>query len=140
MVVPLNASTPNSGRPFRFTRQFRLKSPLVIRQILRDGQAARRRFSAFRVISGRRTSGNLPSFAFVVSRDAGPAVTRNRIKRRLREAVRLQRAFWPTHPVGVVFRVNNDDAASMEFEVLKDDVRQALKFADGAADVRITNA
>ena len=129
MVVPLSATPLSNGRPFRFSRQFRLKSPLAIRQILQDGASARRRFDAFRVIAAEPSSRGVSCFAFVVSRDAGSAVERNRIKRRLREAVRLQRDFWPTAPTPVIFRVNSGKAARMPFEELKSDVRQALAFA-----------
>lgn len=129
MVVPLNATPSSNGRPFRFSRQFRLKSPLAIRQILQDGASARRRFDAFRVIAGGPSSRGASHFAFVVSRDAGSAVERNRVKRRLREAVRLQRDSWPTSPTPVVFRVNSRELARMPFERLKSEVRQALEFA-----------
>lgn len=129
MVVPLNATPSSNGRPFRFSRQFRLKSPLAIRQILQDGASARRRFDAFRVIAGGPSSRGASHFAFVVSRDAGSAVERNRVKRRLREAVRLQRDSWPTSPTPVVFRVNSGELARMPFERLKSEVRQALEFA-----------
>lgn len=129
MVVPLNATPSSNGRPFRFSRQFRLKSPLAIRQILQDGASARRRFDAFRVIVGGPSSRGASHFAFVVSRDAGSAVERNRVKRRLREAVRLQRDSWPTSPTPVVFRVNSGELARTPFERLKSEVRQALEFA-----------
>lgn len=130
MVVPLNATPSSNGRPFRFSRQFRLKSPLAIRQILQDGASARRRFDALRVVAGEPSSRGVSHFAFVVSRDAGSAVLRNRIKRRLREAVRLQRDAWPKSPTPVILRVNSGKTARMPFERLKSEVRQALEFAD----------
>jgi ribonuclease P protein component len=137
MVVPLNATPSGSGRPFRFSRQFRLKSPLAIRRIIADGASSRRRWDAFRLVWSElpgfaRT--NHPSFAFVVSRHAGPAVVRNRIKRRLREAVRLQRDVWPLRPTQIIIRVNEGKAAVVSFEDLREQVRSALTTVKASAE------
>jgi ribonuclease P protein component len=132
MVVALNATPSFDGKPFRFTRQFRLKSPLAIRQAMQDGQSVRKRYHGFRVVCAAAALGSvsrIPQFAFVVSRDAGPAVTRNRIKRRLREAVRIQRDSWPTAPSRVIFRVNESTVATAPFLDLLAEVDSALQFS-----------
>lgn len=129
MVVPLNATPSGNGRPFRFTRQFRLKSPVVIRRILQGGLTMRRQWDTLRVVWAESACPNplrQPRFAFVVSRHAGPAVTRNRIKRRLREAVRLQRESWPSEPVDVIIRVREHNLDDLSFEDLQAQVRSAL--------------
>lgn len=131
MVVRLSAAPSSHIHPFRFSRQSRLKSPRTIRQIMQDGASLRRRFGAFRLVCSLRPDVNLhesPRFAFVVSRSAGPAVVRNRIKRRLREAVRLQRADWPKQPAEVIIRVNEGNAAVVPFGDLKTQIHEALSF------------
>ncbi len=132
MVVALNATPSFDGKPFRFTRQFRLKSPLAIRQAMQDGQSVRKRYDGFRVVCAVPPSSkqsHMPQFAFVVSRDAGPAVLRNRIKRRLREAVRIQRDAWPIGPARVIFRVNESTVAAAPFLELLAKVDSALQFS-----------
>jgi ribonuclease P protein component len=141
MVVALNATPYFDGRPFRFSRQFRLKSPLAIRQVLQDGASTRKRFEGFRVICAVAPAdarSHLPQFAFVVSRDAGPAVARNRIKRRLREAVRLGRYAWPTTSSRVIFRVNDPQVAYVPFNELKVQVAEALSFSKQAVTSRMS--
>jgi len=140
MVVALNATPSFDGKPFRFSRQFRLKSPLAIRQAMQDGQSVRKRLHGFRVVCAAVAAGTqtrVPQFAFVVSRDAGPAVTRNRIKRRLREAVRIQRDAWPTAPSRVIFRVNESTVAALPFLDLLAEVDSALRFSKNSAIARL---
>jgi ribonuclease P protein component len=138
-MVALNATSSLDGKPFRFSRQFRLKSPLAIRQAMQDGQSVRKRYDGFRVVCAVAASGSqpqTPQFAFVVSRDAGPAVTRNRIKRRLREAVRIQRDSWPTAPSRVIFRVNESTVATAPFLDLLVEVDSALQFSKKSVRMR----
>lgn len=129
MVVALNATPSGNGRTFRFSRQFRLKSPQAIRQVMQDSGSSRKRYDWFRVVCAAGTTGDSPRFAFVVSRDAGPAVVRNRIKRRFREAVRLQRESWPINSARVIFRVNEGTVAETPFENIATQVRLALNFS-----------
>ena len=61
---------------------------------------------------------------FTVGRALGGAVQRNRMKRRLREAVRLSRP-WPGADVDVVVNPKKS-VQTMDFEALLNEVRQAF--------------
>ena len=132
-VTTVSASTaPHSddtqGQSLSFPRRCRLKSPLTIRD-LSGRPTGRQRWDAFRLAwrnAGNAESDHLPRFAFVVSRQAGGAVRRNRTKRRLREAVRRNRALWP-RGVDIVLRANGDRAARGTFAQLFDTVGRALR-------------
>jgi ribonuclease P protein component len=120
-----------------FPRRCRLKSPLTIRD-LSGNPTGRQRWDAFRLawrFAPDSDAGRLPRFAFVVSRFAGPrgsglpqsgAVRRNLTKRRLREAVRRNRALWP-RGVDIVLRANGDLAAKGTFAQLFETVGRALR-------------
>lgn len=56
---------------------------------------------------------------------------RNRIKRRLREAVRTQRDLWPAQPVDIIFRVNDPAAGVLSFTDLSAQVSEALLAVKG---------
>ena len=79
---------------------------------------------------------------FTVGRAFGGAVQRNRLKRRLREAVRLSKP-WPDLDVDVVINPKKP-AVTLEFEPLMNEVRQAfvtiekklLKSAAGGSENR----
>lgn len=101
----------------------------MIRQILTDSASLRRRFGAFRLICRRNhgEDGVEPRFAFVISRDVGTAVMRNRLRRRLREAVRLSREAWPRQDSDLVFRIYDDRAAKIPFAELIEQVKTAIE-------------
>lgn len=64
--------------------------------------------------------------AFVVSKRLGKAHARNRIKRRLREAARLNRTCWPDD-ADIVFRATGPEIATLPFTKLAHDVQTSLQ-------------
>ena len=68
--------------------RYRLTGAKQFSRIHREGQSAANRFLVIRFLSNGLDRSR---FAFLVSRRIGNAVVRNRVKRRLREAVRLTR-------------------------------------------------
>lgn len=83
------ASRPSAGKRARFPRSARLLRHADFERVYKQGQ---RHFSAhMTVFYLRRAEGDGPRIGFTVGRAMGGAVVRNRIKRRLREAVRLTR-------------------------------------------------
>ncbi len=74
-------------------RRFRLTGSKRFSQINREGNSAANRFLVIRVLSSGLDRSR---FGFVISKRIGNAVVRNKVKRRLREAVRLSqvKAGW----------------------------------------------
>ncbi|MEW5701610.1 MAG: ribonuclease P protein component [Candidatus Zixiibacteriota bacterium] len=131
------------ARSQSFPSYCRLKSPLVIRAVLHSPESRRKRFGAFRVVGSmaardRRPAhlAGMPRFAFVVSRRAGPAHVRNRIRRRLRESVRTQRELWPA-AMAVIYITDSGEAARVSFASLREQVRESLVWIGNQAHGRI---
>ena len=82
-----SADVSESGRRSKFPRSVRLLRHADFERVYKQGQ---RHFAAcMTVFYLRRAEGDGPRVGFTVGRVLGGAVVRNRMKRRLREAVRL---------------------------------------------------
>ena len=83
----MSGSTANDG--FRFGKELRVRSTREFAAIQKRGRKVHS--SNFVVLSFRQSPARTSRFGFAVSRRVGNAVTRNRLKRRLREMFRLHR-------------------------------------------------
>ena len=120
------AAKAGAGFPRGFSRLGRLLKHSDFERVYKQG---RRHFSShITVFYLRRAEGALPDrgprVGFTVGRVLGGAVQRNRIKRRLREAVRLRRAVLQ----GAVDVVINPKKSvlTVEFSVVLEEVGRAL--------------
>ena len=93
LVLNGGADVPGSGQRNRFPRSVRLLRHADFERVYKQG---RRHFAAhmtvfylLRPVNGDKGSGAGPRVGFTVGKMLGGAVVRNRMKRRLREAVRL---------------------------------------------------
>jgi len=138
-----NKGTRRSGR-FAFPHDARLLRHADFERVYKQG---RRHFSASmtvfyllrqpQVAGTQATTDSGLRIGFTVGRVLGGAVQRNRMKRRLREAVRLSRP-WPTVDVDVV--VNPKKALlTLPFDAVLNEIRQVFvvigkKLAKGVDD------
>jgi ribonuclease P protein component len=120
------AQNVTAGKKFPNSRRLLKHS-----DFLRVYQSGRRQFTGnMTVFYLRRDSvvaGTGPRVGFTVGKVLGGAVERNRIKRRMREAVRLS---WPVceGPVDVVFNPRKS-VLTLPFAKLVDEVAHALRLA-----------
>jgi ribonuclease P protein component len=114
----------------RFRRESRLRSAADFQRVRRVGK---RRQGKYLTLSFARApqdpdreSAEPPStrVGFSVSKRVGDAVTRNRVKRRLREAVR--RCLWQVAPGWDMIVTARPEAASADYIALRDDVTTVL--------------
>jgi ribonuclease P protein component len=124
----VSAIAPNGGahlpaRPARFPRSVRLLRHADFERVYKQG---RRHFAShMTVFYLRREEGVSLRVGFTVGRVLGDAVQRNRMKRRLREAVRLQ-GLTTRMPVDVVINPKKS-LLTAEFETIKSEVVRALE-------------
>jgi ribonuclease P protein component len=128
-IVP-NGSPDLSGpgSRARFSRSSRLLRHADFERVYKQGQ---RHFAAhMTVFYLRRAQGDAARVGFTVGRVLGGAVDRNRMKRRLREAVR--RTLPPGVPVDVVINPKKS-LLTADFTELLDEVSRAFAVIQKAA-------
>ena len=121
-IVPNGSSDLfGPGSRARFSRSSRLLRHADFERVYKQGQ---RHFAAhMTVFYLRRAKGDAARIGFTVGRVLGGAVDRNRMKRRLREAVR--RHLPPGVPVDVVINPKKS-LLTAEFTELLDEVSRAF--------------
>jgi ribonuclease P protein component len=113
----------NPVMPAKFSRGARLRRRADFERIYKQG---RRHFgSHITAFYLARPGGNGLRVGFTVGRAIGNAVDRNRIKRRLREAVRLH---WPPSPVCADVVIHpKKSVLKLEFTALSDEITRAFE-------------
>jgi ribonuclease P protein component len=121
-IVPNGSSDLSGpGSRARFSRSSRLLRHADFERVYKQGQ---RHFAAhMTVFYLRRAQGDAARVGFTVGRVLGGAVDRNRMKRRLREAVR--RHLQPGVPVDVVINPKKS-LLTADFTELLDEVSRAF--------------
>ena len=127
-------------RDERFSREFRLRSSASFQRVRRTGKRRQGRFVTLLFARAAQANGVDPAPArvgFSVSKRVGDAVTRNRVKRRLREVVR--RRLWQVAPGWDMILTARPEAASADYTALRTDVEmlftqaRVLRLPDSAS-------
>src|SRR4051812_11875163 len=92
--VPTAALGSAGKRPLRLLRSDRLRKRFEFRRVRNEGRRVHTASFVIQVASRAEPGARL---GLTVSRKSGSSVRRNRIKRLLREAFRLQRETFPQH-------------------------------------------
>ena len=119
----------HEGGTARFPSEFRLKKRTDFKRVYEDGtKRVGRYFSLFILPTGREGR-----IGIVVSRRFGKAVERNRIKRLIREAYRLNRAKFVGMDLVVIprERCKGKDAQEIERALITEVTEAALEVKDG---------
>jgi ribonuclease P protein component len=129
-----NGSSNVSGGRARFPRSARLLRHADFERVYKHG---RRHFAAhMTVFYLARSEGEGLRVGFTVGRVLGGAVLRNRMKRRLREAVRLQR---PAESAAVDVVINPKKALlTADFAELQNEVSRAFEVIRKSVEKRAT--
>ena len=138
---PVSALAPNrglnlsgSGQRARFTSSMRLLRHSDFERVYKKG---RRHFAAhMTVFYLLREPGEELRIGFTVGKVLGGAVDRNRMKRRLRESVRLH---WPGVRVPVDVVINpKKSVLKVEFAELENEIGQAFEVIQKSLHKRMT--
>ena len=123
---------PGSGKRARFTGSMRLLRHSDFERVYKKG---RRHFAAhMTVFYLLREQGEGLRIGFTVGRALGGAVERNRMKRRLRESVRLR---WPGVRVPVDVVINpKKSVLRIEFAELENEVARAFEVIQKSLEKR----
>jgi ribonuclease P protein component len=126
----LNVSGP--GRRARFGSSMRLLQHADFERVYKQG---RRHFAAdLTVFYLPRQPGEGLRVGFTVGKALGGAVERNRMKRRLREAVRLH---WPSRPLAMDVVINpKKSVLKAEFSELGQEIGRAFEVIQSALEKR----
>jgi len=139
MVKDVSAATPENrptafgpGRHAKFPRDLRLLRHSDFERVYKAG---RRHFaSRMTVFYLPRAAGHGPRIGFTVGKTLGGAVDRNRMKRRLREAVRLH---WPEFQAPVDIVINpKKSVLKADFADLSDEISRAFEVVQKFVETR----
>jgi len=118
-----------------FPRNARLLKHSDFERVYKQG---RRQFSPHMTIFYLANSEGNTRIGFTVGRALGGAVERNRIRRRLREAVRLRRS-TVQQPLDIVINPKKSVLA-LEFELILDEISRAFNTIDSASKKKMAGA
>lgn len=113
-----------------FRRESRLRSSLDFQRVRRRGKRQQGRWLTLAYLrrADAPDAGSLPSrMGLSVNKRVGSAVQRNRVKRRLREAIR--RRLWKTQPGWDMIVTARPEAASADYAALADALYDVLSRA-----------
>ena len=121
-LLPESSDRPRLGSPERLKKRA---------DFVRAAKGARVNARAFALQARQRDGGDAagPRVGFTVTKKTGGSVERNRIRRRLREVVRLTEAL-PLRPDHDYVLVARREALSQDFKALRRDLEQALTRAN----------